>query len=481
MKREIRLHIFRHIWLQTGAAVAMKATATIASIVLLTAITTIPAAAADLTFENTGATGLNPVKVEAQATTGLEAVYVLPEFNAMTTVRFPADGGAAASSAKWSCFSNLGGGFAEPVASRTEGNMSVINLATVPGITNQKGIGFIVEYGGRQHCYWLVNYAHNACTLGSLTMAPEQECDRTALIFDGHAEKITYYSINGVAQTLSRDMELTYNTLAYDEERRQYVQDEISHTLEFADAVIRVEAPLCNTQFALSTDRFKREWGQNEEIFSPEFTTQAIAATTYATQAERSNDNEQREDKAPLGGSGPAGITFTAEVTDAVVYKEWQFARDQQFDVIDLRIQELEVTHTFRDYGTNYVRFVAGNDSGSCDYIGETYEVYIGESRLECPNTFSPGATEGTNDEWKVSYKSIIEFDCHIFNRWGLEMAHLTDPSQGWDGRHKGKLVPSGVYYYVIKAKGSDGQDYKLSGDINILKYTNDSSTNGTR
>ncbi len=164
-----------------------------------------------------------------------------------------------------------------------------------------------------------------------------------------------------------------------------------------------------------------------------------------------------------------------------MVYKEWQFARDQQFDVIDLRIQELEVTHTFRDYGTNYVRFVAGNDSGSCDYISETYEVYIGESRLECPNAFSPGATEGTNDEWKVSYKSIIEFDCHIFNRWGLEMAHLTDPSQGWDGRYKGKLVPSGVYYYVIKAKGSDGQDYKLSGDINILKYSNDSSTNGTR
>ena len=139
------------------------------------------------------------------------------------------------------------------------------------------------------------------------------------------------------------------------------------------------------------------------------------------------------------------------------------------------------MTHTFRDYGTNYVRFVAGNDSGSCDYIGETYEVYIGESRLECPNAFSPGATEGTNDEWKVSYKSIIEFDCHNFNRWGLEMAHLTDPSQGWDGRYKGKLVPSGVYYYVIKAKGSDGQDYKLSGDINILKYSNDSSTNGTR
>ncbi len=93
----------------------------------------------------------------------------------------------------------------------------------------------------------------------------------------------------------------------------------------------------------------------------------------------------------------------------------------------------------------------------------------IGESKLECPNAFSPGASEGSNDEWKVSYKSIVSFDCHIFNRWGIEVAHLTDPSQGWDGRHNGKLVKSGVFYYVIQAEGADGKQYKLSGDINII------------
>lgn len=442
---------------------------------------TTPAVAAQLEFDNTGSAAMRPIAVEQSASTGLEAVYVLPEFGVSSAVRFPADGVAPASSAKWSVFSNLGGGYAQAVPSHAEGKMSVINLGSIAGITSKEGIGCIVEYDGRQHCYWLVNYSHNTCTLGSIEFAPEQECDRTALLFDGDAGKITYYSVNGVAQTLSRDMKLTYNTLAYDEEHRQYVPTQISETLDYADATIRVEAPLCDTRFTLTTDRFMNEWGLHEEILSPEFTTHAIAATTYATQVSRSNDNEQREDKTPLGGSGPAEITFTAEVTDAVVYREWQFARDRQFDVIDLRIQELEVTHVFREYGTTYVRFVAGNDSGSCDYTGETYEVYIGESRLDCPNAFSPGATEGTNDEWKVSYKSIIEFDCHIFNRWGLEMAHLTDPSQGWDGRYKGKLVPSGVYYYVIKAKGSDGQDYKLSGDINILKYSNDSSTSGNR
>ncbi len=83
------------------------------------------------------------------------------------------------------------------------------------------------------------------------------------------------------------------------------------------------------------------------------------------------------------------------------------------------------------------------------------------------------------NDEWKVSYKSIIDFDCHIFNRWGQELAHLTDPSQGWNGKYNGKTVPSGAYYYVITAKGADGRKYKLSGDINIISFKRSATGTG--
>lgn len=50
-------------------------------------------------------------------------------------------------------------------------------------------------------------------------------------------------------------------------------------------------------------------------------------------------------------------------------------------------------------------------------------------------------------------------------------MASFSDPSGGWDGKYKGKFVPAGVYYYVIKAKGADGRSYDLSGDINIVDY----------
>jgi hypothetical protein len=51
-------------------------------------------------------------------------------------------------------------------------------------------------------------------------------------------------------------------------------------------------------------------------------------------------------------------------------------------------------------------------------------------------------------------------------------MATLTSPDQGWDGKYKGKFVPSGTYFYVIKAVGADKKKYNLSGDINIINST---------
>lgn len=136
-----------------------------------------------------------------------------------------------------------------------------------------------------------------------------------------------------------------------------------------------------------------------------------------------------------------------------------------------MRMRELETTYTFRELGTFYVRFVCADASGECEYYSDTYTVSIGNSSLQCPNAFSPGASEGVNDEWKVSYRSIVSYECHIFNRNGVKMTSMTDPSQGWDGKYNGKLVPAGVYYYVIKATGADGKKYNLSGDINIVNY----------
>ena len=144
-------------------------------------------------------------------------------------------------------------------------------------------------------------------------------------------------------------------------------------------------------------------------------------------------------------------------------------SRDPEFSDIYDRYSELVLTHTFDEEGTIYVRFMADNAAGSCAWYSDTYEVSIGASRLLCPNAFSPANEDGVNDIWKVSYTSITSFECNIFNRWGTKMATLTHPSQGWDGKYKGKFVPNGVYFYVIRARGADGKKYNLSGDINII------------
>ncbi|MDE5795706.1 MAG: gliding motility-associated C-terminal domain-containing protein, partial [Muribaculaceae bacterium] len=96
--------------------------------------------------------------------------------------------------------------------------------------------------------------------------------------------------------------------------------------------------------------------------------------------------------------------------------------------------------------------------------------VTIGDSELLCPNAFSPN-DDGVNDIWKISYRSLLEFKCWIFDRTGKQLYHYTDPSGGWDGTYRGKKVKPGVYYYVIQAAGSDGKKYKKSGDINIIRY----------
>jgi gliding motility-associated-like protein len=100
----------------------------------------------------------------------------------------------------------------------------------------------------------------------------------------------------------------------------------------------------------------------------------------------------------------------------------------------------------------------------------EPITIKITESFSEIPNAFSPGTTPGINDEFRVAYKSLLNYKCWIFNRWGVEMYHSTNPSEGWDGKKGGKYVAPGVYFYVIEATGSSGEKFKKKGSINILR-----------
>lgn len=426
-------------------------------IIIFSLLAVISAMAGSVTFQGNNKRVLNE---KPEASTGLNDVFVLYNTNGVS-ITYNA---STTQQVTWYRFNNLGGGFAEQI------NGVVTNGKTSTLSNVESDMGYIVEEGTTRYYFWIVDYSRHYFDIDALNISSEQECDRVALNPIGKADAIKYYTINGQAKELNREVVLTYTSLAYDENSSNYNPIEVTETYSSLGETIRAAAPLCDTQFTLVGDKFLEAWGEAQAVSSSIFTTQAVDAHTTAIQTLRDADNEKKEETA-LGGSAPVEIEFAAAVTDAVIFTEWQFARDADFVNITLRISDPVTTHTFREQGTTYVRFVASNNAGSCEYYSETYEVFIGESSIECPNAFSPEATPGTNDEWKVSYKSIISFECHIFNRWGIQVAKLTDPSQGWDGKHGGKYVPSGVYYYVINAIGADGRKYDLKGDINIIKY----------
>ncbi len=184
----------------------------------------------------------------------------------------------------------------------------------------------------------------------------------------------------------------------------------------------------------------------------------------------------------------PCDITCTANVDDDggnYSYTcEWRiYDSDEGEDSPLLTRFDEEVTYTLTrsgGYGAKlYITFVDA-DNDTVEYESETFSIVISESKLTCPDGFSPNG-DGINDTYNITFESIVKCSGVIFNRWGkvlhrFTMANLAD---GWDGMQGGKYVKDGVYFINLDAYGSDGLHYKIKKAINVLKGYNetDSST----
>ena len=92
------------------------------------------------------------------------------------------------------------------------------------------------------------------------------------------------------------------------------------------------------------------------------------------------------------------------------------------------------------------------------------------ESKLIMPNAFTPNG-DGHNDIFKAKeYRNLSEFHAYIFNRWGQKLYEWTDPAEGWDGTYHGSEVKTGVYFVLVKARGTDDVIYNIRKDVNLLR-----------
>ena len=435
---------------------------------ILSVAVTAPSFAQSLSFSGNSLRVLEEIPDKS---TGLEKIYVLYSVSGVS-VSYTS---AAGNRITWLRYGNLGGGHAEEVASLQEGATST--LSSLEG-----DYGYIIEDGDRRYCFWIVDYQAHRLKLTSASPSDELECGLTVIDVVGSGDPIKYFTINGMQKTLDQQIMVEYTTEEWSDAVNppNFVQQSVSKSFESLQPSFRLSPPnYCTSSFRITGDKFLKAWNWEESVSTVSVKPHSVDARTFALQQ---NDSDEAvssaggsnqigsDDKDGLGGSAPCDISFQAYVTEGVIHNEWQLTRDPSFEQIDYRFTSQDLDYTFLDEGTHYVRYIGSNSDGSCEYVGDIYEISIGESRLLIPNAFSPNG-DGVNDLWKVAYRSLVDFNCYIFDRQGHQVCHLSSPDQGWDGKIGGRTVDSGVFYYVIEATGADGKKYKKSGDINVVKY----------
>ena len=134
-------------------------------------------------------------------------------------------------------------------------------------------------------------------------------------------------------------------------------------------------------------------------------------------------------------------------------------------------------------YQDDISSFYASSDDGRFCYFIEAIETTnsygiseTSKSNTVCitpnhiiyvPNSFSPN-DDGLNDEFipVIGFADYGTYSIQVFNRLGQEIFTSTEITEGWDGKHKSKLCPQGMYVYVILIEDAEGKPIQKSGTI---------------
>ncbi|MDL2242077.1 gliding motility-associated C-terminal domain-containing protein, partial [Bacteroidales bacterium OttesenSCG-928-L03] len=187
-------------------------------------------------------------------------------------------------------------------------------------------------------------------------------------------------------------------------------------------------------------------------------------------------DSERKFDGANIyGDSAPYELSFQAYANEpvAALYR-WRvdsigIYNKERYPIVS-GYNNKTFNFTFMEEAGYEVILEVIDRTSQCICRPDTTHIQIGSSELKVPNFFSPGTSIGQNDEFRIQYRSITDFRCRIYNRWGNLLYDWSDPTQGWDGRVNGRLVATGAYHYVIEYKDARGNKKSKTGTVNILR-----------
>lgn len=336
------------------------------------------------------------------------------------------------------------------------------------------GFGYFVKSSaGLRHFCFVVGYL--LPSVSDITFTTEGDvCTNLTLAVTSSVDNLYYYTATALRKSLSREFSLEWNSQEWDPTAKSYQTKTMHSTSTNLAFNWSVTAPLCDTYFTLKGDQYATYFGKALNHTSALYKAVAVETNALATPQGRDAANEL--DKVTVSdypdGSSPSGpaplvMNFDSHASQTAQFYEWYLYDTEEATGNYKRYSDETLNHTFLNAGKSLVKLYVSNST--CK-DSASFVLVVSESKLDCPNFFTPRSTPGENDEFRVAYRSLVKFKGTIVNRWGNVLFEWTDPAQGWNGTFKGKAVSPGVYFYLIEAKGSDGIVYKKKGDINLLE-----------
>ncbi len=320
--------------------------------------------------------------------------------------------------------------------------------------------------------FYVFDYSQYLPTFNSLIVEENAEnpCKEIKLLLDATVPVLKYPILSGATQhEILREYNLKYNTLEWSDANLAWEVVEKTQPINSdAREIVISEPPLCNTIFTLTADdEFSTDLGITPgTVVSSEYIAVAVdnKTTTRITDIRTEENEDSRPDtEDKLSGSAPLEILFKAHPSDAANINKWDVYKN---DILVITRNTDEHRYTFNEFGQYKVVLTSNNSFCSAT---DSVIIDVSESALWVPNAFSPN-NDGANDEFRVAYRSLKNFECRVYNRWGRRVYLSTDPQKGWDGTIGGKPAAAAPYFYVITAEGTDGKKYSLKGDINLLR-----------
>lgn len=370
-------------------------------------------------------------------------------------------------------------------------------------ISLSSGDGVAVKDGKR----WIVRYVYDYNSVAPVidSLIVTYHCANTTVVFPtGGVNKlpdVTYKDYNGLTHYYTLDGKLSFTNLEWNTDHWDTVQ--VSKSIRLSMLPYTYNADPVYT--ALPSFSFEYDSVGAALLGTPKTaaviaeTNSPIAVSHHATSVTTirtaTNEVERPETSDVISGSAPLNILFKANPTQQVEFFRWRIYKGNY--LIATRTDE-DQRFEFTENGTYRIVSTVSNSVCPCNEGGpvpgclpDSTEILVtvSVSLLLVPNVFTPNG-DGTNDEFRVLHRSLKEFHCEIYNRWGKLVYQWDDPNRGWDGTINGRPAAEGAYFYVIRALGTDATGgytsrakynkakesgeaigvYQLSGDINLLR-----------